>query len=138
MAERKSIMTTEYLRTSDRYGWKLYSYLRSRTADPKLVEKLYRECLLEFCKCGKAEDEDLLLRIAQRVCVSQIPVTQDRCLQLEPERKGGFGFYVCLTLLIMLIALCLWVILGLLMELGIIPHFNLGHGWILDWIMSAV
>lgn len=45
------------------------------------------------------------------------------------RRRGGFGFALCVLILLVGIAAALWVILGLLMDMQLIPYLDLGYSW---------
>ena len=113
----------EFLRLSDLYGWKLYQYLMERTTDKQLLQKLYSDCLEELCRGapGDSREEELLLEIAERVL--------SRHAESEKPSKRNWGFIISLLLIMGLILVCLWILPGLLMEMGILPYVNLGYPW---------
>ena len=43
--------------------------------------------------------------------------------------SGRFGFGLCVALLVLGMAAALWVILGLLMNMNLIPQIDLGYEW---------
>ena len=128
----------EFLRISEQYGWKLHSYLRERTSDPRCQQELYTLIIRTYCagKQNVRNEEQALMATAQRICTQQkltrIPNTSND----KSEKGSTFGFWLALNLLLLLIMLCLWIMAGLLMEMGLLPYLNLGHKWIVDWFMN--
>ena len=129
----------DFLRISEQYGWKLHSYLRERTSDPRLQQELYSQIIRAYCAGNQRfrNEEQALLAVAEQICVRRklIPIHQI-APKGKTERGGGFAFWLALILLLLLIALCLWVMTGLMMEMGLIPFLNLGHRWVMDWFMN--
>ena len=122
--------SAEFLRVSDLYGWKLYQLLLERTSDKQLLEELYAECLEAFCKenPGGSNEEAHLMKTAELVCTARLQ--SQRREPEEPKQWRHRGYVISIFLLLALIALCLWIIAGLLMELGILPYVNLGYPWL--------
>lgn len=118
-----------FLDLSDEYGWTLYSYLSQRIRNPVLVKHAYEQILKKFYLNIQHTDqqgsaETVLLLLADAYCVELPPQTE------AVQSPSGFGFWVALILLILLNGLCLWIIGGILMEMGMIPLFDLGYSWI--------
>ena len=118
-----------FLDLSNEYGWTLYSYLSQRIHNRDLVQSTYQEVLNEFYRNvpnmdQKGSVEAALLVLADIYCV-QVPVQPEKI-----EKSSGLSFWIGLVILLLLNGLCLWIIGGILMEMGIIPSFDLGYSWI--------
>jgi len=131
-----------YLELSNEYGWKLYSYLRAKLKDPKDLPAAYEKAMQRFYQSvigqsGQGNLEARLYEAADSVCETGKPAAQklkghtvsDTAENMLTETKGGFGFWLALVLLLLLNTVCLWFIVGLLMDMGFIPVFDLGYSW---------
>lgn len=126
----------EFLRISELYGWKLHNYLQDRTTDPRILEELYSLIIQTFCdeyhRFG--DEEQGLISVADRICAQRhlysLSEFDDDILEIEDNAR----FWIVLVLLLVLIGVCLWIMLGLLMEMGLIPYVDLGHDWVLNRI----
>ena len=119
---------TAYLDLSNEYGWALYSYLSERIREPDLVQSTYQEVLNEFYRNipnmnQKGSVEAVLLGLADAYC-GHVPPPPEKV-----EKSAGLRFWFCLILLLLLNGLCMWIIVGILMEMGVIPTLNLGYNW---------
>ena len=73
--------------------------------------------------------DTLLLQYADIYCRKK-SITSE-----EMKTSGGFGFWVALILLLLLNGICLWIIGGILMEMGILPEMDLGYHWLKELIL---
>ena len=123
-----------YLDLSDEYGWTLYSFLSKRLHDPDQRQKVYAQILSGFYRdvpsmSQQGSVDTLLLQYADIYC-RKISITSE-----EMKTSGGFGFWVALILLLLLNGICLWIIGGILMEMGILPETDLGYHWLKELIL---
>ena len=135
-----------YLELSNEYGWKLYSYLQKKIKDHKVLSSVYEKAMLDFYKCAmeRCPDnmEEMLYNIADRAYNAGTAAsaasagrrkqekTEDARQTLgRKKQQGGFGFWLIFMLLLLLNMFCLWVIVGLLMDMGIITEIDLGFSW---------
>lgn len=118
-----------FLDLSEEYGWILYSFLSKRIHEPDMLQRAYEQVLTDFYRNIRHSKEQGSVEPAL------MAVAEAYCGKLPAERQTahsfpGCGFWVALVLLILLNIICLWFIGGILMEIGIIPYFDLGYSWI--------
>ena len=138
-----------YYQLTETYGWRLYSRIRNRVNDSEKADDVYNKTLSDFCKCltdyeGDDAIESLLYACAENVCrrMEQMPENASQYVpsiqkfpggskeKPKPAKKsGGFGFALCVVLLLLGITAALWIILGLLMDMNYIPELDLGYHW---------
>lgn len=150
--------TDAYLQLTQAYGWKLYSHLRSQFEDRETADAAFNETLTNFYNSlagGDGEDavEALLYAYADQTCrkmnggaqsaqeipakppvepvstVTEKPTVVEPEEKKAPERSGSFGFTLGVTILVIGILAALWVIIGLMMDMGILPELDLGYSW---------
>lgn len=142
---------TAYLELSNEYGWKLYSYLRDRIDDQKGLSSAYEKILRGFYQ-GITDDnrqgsiETMLYEAADRFCAdngsqpaSKKARKQKSTHKQEQSRKekgSGFGFWLSFLVLLVLNLICLWIIAGLFMDMGLIPFLDLGYDWFNNFISA--
>lgn len=125
-----------YLQLTKAYGWKLYSHLRTQFDDPKMADAAFTETLTNFYNTiaeGNGDDavEMLLMAYGDMTC-QQMKNTQDSqkpASMAQPAKSGGFGFGLGVGILVLGILAALWVIVGLLMDMSILPNLDLGYSW---------
>lgn len=140
-----------YLELTQTYGWKLYSHLRAKFDDRELTDAAFNETLTNFYNAiagGTGDDavESLLLAYADQTCqklkqTSKVPAqsadTPKPRLAQEPVeadtkssgKSSGLGFGLGVGILVLGILAALWVIVGLLMDMNILPELDLGYSW---------
>ncbi|MGN0628693.1 MAG: hypothetical protein ACI4IW_03585 [Oscillospiraceae bacterium] len=145
-----------YCQLTENYGQKLYSHIRERFNDKDKANAAFHETLSDFCSIltnynGSDAVEYLLLACADNVCDQMEQMQQGaaetagesektQITRVSKRRKtkknagrasgtGRFGFGLCAALLLLGMAAALWVILGLLMDMGFIPQIDLGYEW---------
>ena len=134
----------KYLELSGRYGWKLYSHLTERIEDRQMLSEIYEKGMERFCELAETcDDPDALEKIladaADYACEGLKKPEGSPNLAITRPRKGsGVGFWLAFTALLLLNLACLWVILGLLMDMGILPEIDLGYRWapntVIPWL----
>ena len=144
-----------YLEMTDKYSWSVYSLIKSRISDKNKAELIYNETMNGFFQgLSGTKDNDameaLLLMYADKVCQANMgesdaavcgtPESRKRKTESgagAAEKTGGFLYHICIWLLILAIILVIWVILGLLMDMNLIPYYELGYTWfntnVLPW-----
>lgn len=123
---------------TEHYGWKLYSYLKTRFKDKEQVDAAFNESLHQFYSTiAGSEDavEALLFSFADRICENMkhnqnITVPE----QKSSGKMGTVLFTVAFSILLLGIFVTLWVIIGILMDLGIMPELDLGYSWFSDHV----
>ena len=120
---------------TEHYGWKLYSYLQTRFQKKEQVDAALIETLRQFYNTVAGSDdaiEALLISFADQTCRDMIQ-TQGLPATAVPKKKSrkmsGIFFSIALCLLLLCIFGAIWVIIGLLMDLGIMPEVDLGYSW---------
>lgn len=128
----------EFLRISELYGWKLHTYLKERTSDYRIREELYSQIICTFCAEDHhpGQEERALFAVADRICAQRKLFCVPDFEEDTPGKCVNFWFCLALVLLLVLIGVCLWVMLGLLMEIGLIPYLDLGHSWMMNRITN--
>ena len=122
-----------YHHLTEKYGWKLYSYLKTRFQDKAKVDEALNETLHRFYSTIAGSDdaiEALLISFAERTCQDMMGGNK----RSVPEKKssgkiGRILFIIAISILIFCIFVALWIIVGLLMDLGIMPEVDLGYSW---------
>lgn len=129
-----------YLELSNQYSWKLYAHLESSVQNRQLLKELYEKAMACFCESVNEWDdseqlEGKLYEAADRVCEANPHLTEH---QLEPQagKGSGLGFWVAFLLLLVLNLVCIWIILGIMMDIGWIPEMDLGYSWFQSNILS--
>ena len=144
-----------YLEMTDKYSWSVYSLIKSKISDKNKAELIYNETMNGFFQGlsgtkGNDALEALLLMYADKVCQANMggsdaavcgnPESRKRKTESgagTAEKKGGFLYHICVWLLVLAIVLVIWVILGLLMDMNLIPYYELGYTWfntnVLPW-----
>ena len=131
----------KYLELSGQYGWKLYSCLSERIEDRKVLSETYEKGMERFCELAETCDdpdalEKLLADAADYACEGlKKPEGSPNPAKTKPRKGSGFGFWLAFTALLLLNLACLWVILGILMDMGILPEIDLGYRWAQNTVM---
>lgn len=127
---------TAYHQLTEEYGWKLYSHLKTRFRDKDMLDAAFHETLRQFYNtvAGSGDVvEALLFSYADRTCQQMIQGKKpDMAVAPAKKQKGKAGtifFTIAFSVLVLGIFVALWVILGLLMDLGIMPEVDLGYSW---------
>lgn len=125
-----------YLRLTNDYGLKLYSHLRTRLDDKDAVEEAFKRTLNSFYQSLTADDDQdpidaILCAYADRTCeqMRQEAASINPTVQKASRRSGNVGFVIGITILGLGILAAAWVIVGLLMDMNLIPGFDLGYEW---------
>ena len=151
--------TDAFLEMTDRYGWALYASIRRKNPDKVVADRIYSETMNEFYRVLQnpaCDDpvEALLFAFSDNISVPANPVGQhgsdmtDDPMSGEPPkivpseniieeqmmtqknpRKSHLLTSIGFVLVTAGIFFMLWVILGLLMSLEIIPAVDLGYAW---------
>ena len=118
------------------YGWKLYSYLKTRFQDKETLDAVFNETLNKFYNTIAGSDdviEALLYSFADQTCQTMMPGKTIAVAKGNTKKASGkvgtILFYVSFGFLLFGIFAALWVIVGLLMGLGIMPELDLGYSW---------
>ena len=145
-----------FLEMTDRYGWAVYQTIRRKYPDRETADRIYRDTMNAFylaVQDPRCEDplEGLLCALSDRVTPEAEPVspvtageevpgelpeisaseeTADRPEQTQRRRKrSGLWSFLGSALVMAGIFLMLWIILGLLMSMKLIPWADLGYTW---------
>ena len=147
---------------TETYGWKLYSYIRRNTANRETADRIFSETFERFYNSMEeygSEDpiETMLYLYADMVgnapsadnnaSLSRWQIAQESDFSLpEVKRPKGHGkarsrlasfFYgVCIILLLLGILAALWILAWMLMDMNIIPKWDLGYSWLNTHIVN--
>lgn len=151
--------TDAFLELTDRYGWMLYSEIRKKVPNRADADRIYDETMRQFygslqnaaCEdpieamlCAFADQisekqgisYDLFFRIqaedAVQPPVVQVPVLEENEAKTAPKRKGRFWLRLGLFLVLVGFAAVIWIGVGLMMEAGLLPYYDLGYSWFAD------
>lgn len=144
-----------FMEMSEKYSWSVYSVIRARISDKNKVESVFNETMNGFYNGlhnSGCEDpmEALLQMYAEKVCqisfsepVNDVKLEHPVYRISEPaasqpkKKKGSFLYSICVFFLVLAIIAVIWVILGLLMDMNLIPGYDLGYNWfnsnVLPW-----
>ncbi len=148
--------TDAFLEFTDRYGWALYSSIRRKHPNKVDADKVYHETMQQLWSCmqsGNFDDpmEAILCTWADQISLKRTPqkslseiFTPDpeeqppalRIRQAERaeervmrKRKNRFWNLIGALALFVIFTFCIWIIVGFLMEQGIIAYIDLGYSW---------
>lgn len=148
--------TDAFLEMTDRYGWALYSEIRKKYPNKEVADRIYDETMQQFYRCMQnpaCEDpmEALLCAFAEKIGERNgqqtdfldDPLTdedfQPPVLQLQQtkadlrvtpvKKKSSFWLKLAFFLVALGFASVIWIGVGLLMEAGILPYYDLGYSW---------
>ena len=148
--------TDAFLELTDRYGWALYSEIRKKYPNQETADKIYDETMQQFYRCLQnpaCEDpmEALLCAFAEKIGASRgisanfleeaptdeeiqppaIQLRQTKAEILAAPRKRKTSIWIKLALLLVLVGFLsvIWIGVGLMMEAGILPYYDLGYTW---------
>ena len=145
--------TDAFMEMTDRYGWSLYNAIRKKFPDKAQADRIYNDTMQQFYDCLRRSDyedpmEALLCTFAEFISgkkgfVSQIlsedalempPAVQvDRLMETSfefPEKKKiRFGTVLSAIILVPVLAVSVWIIVGFLMHLELIPFYDFGYSW---------
>lgn len=156
--------TDAFAELSDRYGWSVYNHIRKTYSDKETADKIYMETMQRFYDCLTGSDcedpvEALLRAWADHTAykkgyssgcpywdpdefstarkVQRLMETRNAC---DEKKKLGFGRILGIILLILLLTVSIWIIVGFLMEMDILPYYDLGYAWFCSmvepWLQS--
>ncbi len=148
--------TDAFLEMTDQYGWALYSEIRKKCPNKADADRIYDETMQQFYRYLQnpaSEDplEALLCAFADHISKKwPVPAGQaGTCepldgiqpppVQFQPEitreqskagkPRGRFWFRFGMFLVMAGFAAVIWISLGLMMEAGILPYYDLGYTW---------
>lgn len=147
--------TDAFLELTDRYGWALYSEIRKKYTNPDTADNIYDETLQQFYRSlqnPSCEDpmEALLCAFAEKIGATRgiptAPVNKEVLDDIQPpdirlqqtkaenrvtarKRKTSIWFKLAMILVLVGFAAVIWIGVGLMMEAGILPYYDLGYTW---------
>ena len=147
--------TDAFLELTDRYGWSLYSEIRRKYPNRETADRIYDETMQQFYRSlqnPSCDDpmEALLCAFAEKIgeangipgvsCnTGMLDEIQPPAIRLHPTkadirvtaRKGktSVWFKLAMALVIAGFAAVIWIGIGLLMEAGMLPYYDMGYTW---------
>ncbi len=147
--------TDAFLELTDRYGWALYSDIRKKYPNRETADRIYDETMQQFYRSLQnpaCEDpmEALLCAFAEKIGAAKgVPAApentelqddiQPLAIRLQPskadiratarKRKNSIWFKLAMVLVIAGFAAVIWIGVGLMMEAGMLPYYDLGYTW---------
>lgn len=129
-----------FLEMTDKYSWPVYQAIRTRVSDSRQADHLFHKTMDGFYRSlheSKTNDpvEALLLIYTEKVLLENQKTggsfqSHEKNIHVSgTDEKGGFFRIAVNFLLIAAIAVMLWVIVGLLMDMNLIPAYDLGYTW---------
>ncbi|MBO4938279.1 MAG: hypothetical protein J6C98_04670 [Oscillospiraceae bacterium] len=124
-----------YLYLTNVYGLKLYNYLNSRLGDQDLVEEAFQKTLASFYESLTAQESQdpidaILCTYADQTCgkIAGSDVGTKK-KKKKHSAAANIGFAIGIVILSAGILAASWVIIGLLMDMNLIPSADLGYEW---------
>ena len=136
---------------TENYGWKLYSYIRKNTESRELADQIFSETLSKFQENAEKYDSsdpieamlclyaDTLYEEHRRAGTSGLPGSQNPAYSsaagnVPPKKKHKAGaailYTICILLLLAAIAAALWFLVGMLVDMSILPQeWDFGYSW---------
>lgn len=148
--------TDAFLEMTDRYGWALYSEIRKKHPNKEIADKIYDDTMQLFYRSLQnpaCEDpmEALLCAFSEKIGESgempgdirenmelnediQIPAIQLQQTKADmrvtsKKRKVSIWFKLAMVLVLAGFAAVIWIGVGLMMEAGVLPYYDLGYTW---------
>lgn len=148
--------TDAFLELTDRYGWALYSEIRKKYPNKEAADKIYDETMQLVYRCLQNpvwEDpmEALLCAFAEKIGegkglstasfetmevdedlqppVIRLQQTKADIRVTSQKRKTSIWFKMAMVLVLAGFAAVIWICVGLLMEAGMLPYYDLGYTW---------
>lgn len=145
-----------FLEFTDRYGWTLYSSIRKKYANKVDADKVYHETMQQLWSCLQNEQYDdpieaILCAWAEQITLKREPrkdfaeifypdpdekppvlhVRASEYSQSLPQKKRQHRFWsaIGLLMLFLMFTACIWIIVGFLMERGVLEYVDLGYSW---------
>lgn len=148
--------TEAFLELTDRYGWALYSEIRKKHPNKEVADKIYDDTMQQFyCSLQNPACEDpveaLLCAFADKIGTSKnnsatfqntgiwkdVQPPDIRLQQTEADihvnvrkKKTSFWFKLAMMLGVAGFVAVIWVGVGLMMEAGMLPYYDLGYTWV--------
>ncbi len=149
--------TTAFLEMTDQYGWALYSEIRKKYPNKADADRIYDETMqyiyrsmqnpvcedpMEAILCAFADKlaERQGLRAETSAIAEPVEDIQPPRVELvqskadmhvvKHKRKKSFWYRIGMLLVMAGFAAVVWIGLGLLMEAGMIPYYDLGYSWL--------
>lgn len=134
--------TDAYLYLTQTYGWKLYSHLSAKLEDPERTNQVFNEAMSGFYNALAGQESDdpveaILYAYGDLLSTSKdtgAAATELPKAPLRKKRSNALGYWIAAGLLMVGILAALWVIAGLLMDMGYLPELDLGYSWFLEVI----
>ena len=157
--------TEAFLEFTDRYGWALYNSIRRKHPNKVDADKVYHETMQQLWSCLQNDQYDDPMEAILCVWADQITLKRDPHKNLaevfnpvEEERppvlhiraseqpqngvkkKGKNPFWTVFGLffLLLIFVFSAWVIVGFLMEQGIITYIDLGYSWFCSYVRQLL
>jgi len=150
-----------FLEMTDRYGWSLYSAIKAKYPDAAVADRIYQETMNGFYhslahSAGEDPVEALLQGYAGLISREKLDFhqivhqNQDLPPAITPSegfeslgaakpaggKKHGFFYALGNMGILLVIAAVLWYIAALLMQLDLIPYYDLGYSWFYSNILE--
>ncbi len=159
----KSADRNSFEALSERYGWKLYSYIRRNSPDRETADRIFSESIGRFYAGIENYHGDDPVEAMLFFCADQASrgkkagtVPQENMGQWQIGHEAGFTlppvdlsmikrrkepvwlrvFYgVCIVILVLGILAAAWIMIWMLMNMHILPEMDLGYSWFNQHIM---
>lgn len=128
--------SSAFLEMTEQYSWSVYSKIRESVTDPDQTDRLFHMSMDGFYRGlyeSRTEDpvEALLLMYTDMVLQEE----REKTGVLRPQKnsitqeKGSVFSGLLTALLLGAIAVTIWIIAGLLMDMNLLPFFDAGYSW---------
>ena len=157
--------TDAFLEFTDRYGWTLYNSIRRKHPNKVDADKVYHETMQQLWTCLQNEQYDdpmeaILCVLADQITLKREPrkdlseifypesnekppvlhirPSEQQQISGEVKRKNHLISIVGILLLFLIFTFSIWVILGFLMEYGVLTYIDLGYSWFCGWLQQLL
>lgn len=153
-----------FLEMTDRYGWALYSEIRKKHPDKAEADRIYDETMQQFYRSLQnpaCDDpmEALLCAFAAQISgkkgvsadfltmpdplddIQPPPVQVPAATVFDPvnhRKKNRFWYRMAVLVLLFGTAAVIWMGIGLMMVMEIIPYYDLGYAWFFSLVTNLI
>ena len=148
--------TDAFLEFTERYGWGLYNSIRRKHLNKVDADKVYHETMQQLWSCLQNDQYDdpmeaILCTWADHITLKRDPyknlaevfnpveeekppvlhirASEQTQASVNQKRKNPFWIAIGTLVLFLLFVFSAWIIVGFLMEQGIITYIDMGYSW---------
>ena len=157
--------TEAFLEFTDRYGWTLYNSIRRKHPNKVDADKVYHETMQQLWSCLQNDQYDdpmeaILCTWADHITLKRDPyknlaevfnpveeekppvlhirASERTQASVNQKRKNPFWIAIGTFVLLLLFVFSAWIIVGFLMEQGIIAYIDMGYSWFCSYAQQLL